>query len=287
MNVKASYAAVPVHAPGGRQDADRRMSRVAGPIDGRDDEGRRVVRLEAAVEQVKGLHDPARREHLLHGHGRPEEGLRVRRRVPGVGRLHVGHLRRGRPVLVHVAREYRREALPGAQHAVGPVGQIEPAHGRGRAGSRAADPELAVTVHRPEDHDGPAEPDLEEAHGVGDEPLRAAAPADDVGVGVEADAEVAGDGDGRRRVVRVIGEHAVDVTGRQPSVQDGEAHRLDPQRPGGPAGGAAVLRLADAHDRVAAAEVAHVSRGGRAARPRSAPEEVERLHPPGSGQGVG
>src|SRR5437879_4632162 len=81
------------------QDGDGPLATVARALGGGHDEAGRVVGLEAAVEEVEGLHDPARADDVLDAHALLEDGLRVLRRVLAVRDLHVGDLLRRRPVL--------------------------------------------------------------------------------------------------------------------------------------------------------------------------------------------
>ena len=86
-----------------------------------------------------------------------------------MGDAHARHLRGGGAVLVHVAHEGGREALPRAPHAEGHLGQVEPAPGSAARAPRAADAEVGVAVHRAEDHDRVAHAGLDGAHGEADE----------------------------------------------------------------------------------------------------------------------
>src|SRR5881396_4009628 len=81
------------HAPGDAHDGDGPVAAVTGPLGRGHDEAGRVVGLEAAVEEVERLHDPARSDDVLDRYALLEERLRVLRRVLRVGDLDAGDLR--------------------------------------------------------------------------------------------------------------------------------------------------------------------------------------------------
>ena len=168
---------------------------------------------------------------------------------------HRRHLRRRRAVVVHVAHEGEAERLPGALPAVGAGMQHVADDRHGRAGPGAADTHLGVAVHGAEDRDGLAHAGLDHAHGDADQRFRRRAAAEHVHVEVEADAEIAGDEGREGGIARLVGQHAVDVGGLQPGVEDGVAHRPGAERAGGLAGAARVGGLAHPHDGVLVSEV--------------------------------
>src|SRR2546430_820107 len=132
------------HAPGDAHDVDGPVAAGARALGRGHDDAGRVVGLEAAVEEVERLHDPARADDVRNRHALLEERFGILRRVLAVRDLHVRDLLRGRPVLVHVAEEGGREVLARAPHPEGHLGEVEPTDGLGRARAGAADAELAV-----------------------------------------------------------------------------------------------------------------------------------------------
>ena len=192
-------------------DQDQRVLAVLRPLGrGHDDRGA-VVGLDAAIEEVQRLADKAAVDDVLDREALFVIRLRVVRGVLAVEHLNVRDLLGRRAVIVHVAHEGRREALPGALPAIGAVVQHVAGDGRRRARAGAADPHLAVAVHRAEDRDGLAEPGLDDADRDADQRLGRGAAADHIHVEIEAQPQIAGDKGRRRRVAAGIVEHAVDV----------------------------------------------------------------------------
>src|SRR5437899_2003511 len=74
---------------------DGPVLQVACAFDRRDDDACRVVRLDAAVEEMERLDDPARVEDVRHRHALLQERLRVLRGVLAVRDAHVGRLEPG------------------------------------------------------------------------------------------------------------------------------------------------------------------------------------------------
>src|SRR5213593_4593955 len=244
------------HAARDAHDMDRPVLQVARAFDRRDDDARRVVRLDAAVEEMERLDDPARVEDVLHRHALLQERLRVLRGVLAVRDAHVGDLRGGRAVLVHVAHEGRREVLAGAPHPVGRLREVQPADGLGGARPGAADAELRVAVHRTVDRDGIAHARFNRPHREADQRLGGRAAPHHVHVEVEPDAEDGGHAVGERRVAALVVEHPVDVGRFEPGVEDRLADRLHGHGPRRAPGAARVLRLSDADDAVLVPEPA-------------------------------
>ena len=179
-----------VDAPGHAHDVHGLLPQIARALGRGDDEGGRIVGLETAVEEMQRLHDPARVEHVVDGDPLLLKRLRVLGGVLAVGDAHVRDLRGRRAVLVHVAHERGREALPRAPHAEGHLGQVEPAHGLGGARPRAADADVRVAVHRAEERHRVAHPRLDGADGEADQRLGGGAAAHHVHVEVEPEAEI-------------------------------------------------------------------------------------------------
>ena len=171
----------------------------------------RVVGLDAAIQQMQRLADDAAVEHVLDREALLVIGLRVVRGVVAVGHLDRGDLLGLGAVIVHVAHEGRREALPGALPAIGAVVQHVAADRRGGARAGAADAHLRIAVHRPEDRHDLAAAGLDQADRDADQRLGRRAAAEHVHVEIEAHAEIAGDEGPRGRVAALIGQHAVDV----------------------------------------------------------------------------
>src|SRR5438876_1169473 len=229
-------------------------------------------------------------QDVLHRHALLQERLRVLRGVLAVGDPHVGDLCGGRPVLVHVPHEGRREVLAGAAHAVGHLGQVEPPYRLGGARAGAANAEFRVAVHRAVDRDGIAHARLDRAHGQARERLRRRAAAHHVHVEVEADAQVGGDAVGERRVTALVVEHAIDVGRGEPGVEDRLADRLDGHGARRTRRGARVLRFTDADDAVLVPKPATLDehrldassliRGTAPTRPRFGGREMLPLLPP-------
>ena len=147
MHVGAPLA----HATGDRADQRRRVRAVARAFGAGDDDRRGIVGLDAAVQKVQGLHDPAAGEHVVDRDAVLVQRLWVAGRVLAVRDLDHCRLLGPRAVLVHVAHEGRREPLRRAGPAVGLPVQLV-ASDRRRAPAGAAHAQLAVAVHRPVDH---------------------------------------------------------------------------------------------------------------------------------------
>src|SRR3989454_1647127 len=243
-------------APGDAHDIDGPVLQVARTFDRRDDDARRVVRLDAAVEEMERLDDPARVEDVRHRHALLQERLRGLRGVLAVRDAHVRDLRGGRAVLVHVAHEGRREVLAGAPHPVGHLREVQPAHGLGGARPGATDAELRVSVHRAVDCDGIAHARFDRPHRQADQRLSGRAAPHHVHVEVEPDAEVGGHAVGERRVAALVVEHPVHVGRFEAGVEDRLADRLHGHGPRRAPRAARVLRLSDADDAVLVPEPA-------------------------------
>ncbi len=156
--------------------------------------------------------------------------------------LDVRHLLGPRAVVVHVAHEGRAELLAGALPAIGAAVQHVARDRRRGAHAGAADAHLGVAVHGAEDDDGLAHAGFDHADRHADQRLGGGAAAEHVHVEIEPDAEVAGDEGREGGIAGLVGEHAVDVAGLQPGVDDGIAHRPGAERPCRPAGAARVGR---------------------------------------------
>ncbi len=181
------------HAPGYAADQHQRMAPVPRTVGAGDDDGRGVVGLDAAVEQMQRLADDAAVDHVLHRHALLVIGLGVVGGMPAVGHAYGRHLLRRRAVVVHVAHEAGAEQLPRALPAVGAVVQ-HVARDRGRrARAGAADAHLGKAVHGAEDDDSLAHAGLDHADGDADQGLGGGAAAEHVHMEIEADAEIAGD----------------------------------------------------------------------------------------------
>ena len=215
----------------------------------------RIVGLDAAIEQMQRLADEAARQHVLDREALLVIGLRVVRGVMAVRHLDRGDLLGLGAVIVHVAHKGRREALPGALPAIGAVVQHVAGDGCRRARAGAADAHLRIAVHRAEDRDGLAAAGLDQADGDADQRLGRRAAADHIHVEIEADAEIAGDEGPRGRVAARIGQHAVDVGGLEPGVEDRVPDRPGAERAGRLARAAGIGRLPDADDRIFVAQV--------------------------------
>ena len=231
------------------------MLAVLRPLGAGDDDAGRVVGFDAAIQQVQRLADEAAVDDVLDREALLVIGLRVVRGVVAVKHLYVRHLLRRRAVIVHVAHKGRRKALPGALPAIGAVVQHVAANRRRRARSGAADAHLREAVHRAEDRDGLAAAGLDQPDRDADQRLGRGAAADHVHVEIEPDAEVAGDERGARRVAARIIEHAVDVGGLQPGIEDRVAHGPGAERPRRLVRASRVGRLADPDDRVFVAQI--------------------------------
>src|SRR5271163_4543590 len=96
-------------------------------------------------------------------------------------------------VIVHMAHKGWGEALPGALPAISAAVQRVATHGRCRARTGAADPDLRVAVHRAEDRHRLTATGLDQTDGDADERLGRRPAADHIHVEIGADAEIAGD----------------------------------------------------------------------------------------------
>ena len=193
-----------VAAPDDAADQDERMPAVLGAIGrGHDDRGR-VVGLDAAIQQMQRLADEAAVDHVLDRKALLVIGLRVVRGVAAVKHLHMRDLLGRGAVIVHVAHEGRRKALPGALPAIGAAVHHVAGDRRRRARPGAADPHLRKPVHRAEDRDGLAHARFDDPDRDADQGLGRRAAADHVHVEIEADAQVAGDERRRGRIAAGI-----------------------------------------------------------------------------------
>ena len=241
------------HAPDDRADQRRRVRAVARAFGAGHDDRRGIVGLDAAVQKVQRLDDPAAAQHVVDRDAVLVQRLRVAGRVLAMRDLDHRRLLGPRAVLVHVAHEGRREPLRRAGPAVGRQCSSSPCD-RHSTPAGAAHAQLAVAVHRAVDHDRAAHASLDHAGGDADQRLGARAAAPHVHVEVEADAEVARHLGALRRVHQRIREHAVDVGGAQAGIRHGVADRRGGERPRGPARAANVRSLADPDDGVAVAQ---------------------------------
>src|SRR5439155_23816920 len=107
----------------------------------------------------------------------------------------------------------------------------------------------------PEDRNRLAAARLDQADRDADQGLGRRAAADHVHVEIEADAEIAGDEGRRGRVAAGIVEHAVDVGGFQPGIEDRVPDRPSAERPRRLVRAAGVGGLAHPDDRVFVAQV--------------------------------
>ncbi len=236
---------------------------MAGPVRRGHDEARGVVGLHAAVEQVaRRLHDPPRVQHVLHGHPPLVEGFGVVGGVPAVDDLDPGQLLVGRAVLVHVTGEGELEHLGRAEVAVEGRLEARPGDGSGRRPSRrggSSHASFRVAVHRSVNGHRVAHARLDGAARQADERLGARAPARAVHVEVQADPEILGEGERRRRIVAVIRQHPVDVPRVKAGVAHGVAHRLGTEGPGAAPRVPGVGRLAHTDDAVLVLDPRHGS----------------------------
>ena len=173
--------------------------------------------------------------------------------------LHMRDLLGGRAVIVHMAHERGRKALPGALPAIGAVVHHVAGDRCRRARSGAADPHLRVSVHRAEDRDGLAQARFHDPDRDADEGLGRRAAADHVHIEIEPDTEIAGDERRRRRVATRIIQHAVNVGRLQSGIEDRVPDRPAAQGPGRLVRAPRIGGLADPDDRIF---VAQVFRGG-------------------------
>ena len=232
-----------------RHDVRWRMPQVLRPLRRCNDDTGRVVRLKAAVQQVRArLHDPARVHHVVHRNALLHQRLRVIARVVAVRNLDVRQVLARNAVLHHVPRECEREALHRARHAVCAPQQVRPANRRSRARARAADPHLRVPVHRAEYRHGIAHAGFDSADGKSDERLSARTAAGAVHIKVQPHPQVVHHRRRRRRIAPVIAQHPVHILRRQPRVVDGVAYSLHAQRPRAAPRRPAILRLSDANN---------------------------------------
>jgi hypothetical protein len=175
---------------------------------------------------------------------------------------HARDLRGRGAVLVHVAHERGREALPRAPHAEGHLGQVEPAHGLGGARPRAADADVRVAVHRAEERHRVAHPRLDGADGEADQRLGGGAAAHHVHVEVEPEAEIGRHPVGGCGVAALVGHHPVHAVLAEAGVGHRLLDRVDRHGAGAPPRVPAVLGFSHADDAVLVLE-SHVSRPRR------------------------
>ena len=234
-----------------RHDVRRRILQVPRALSRCNDDAGRVVRLKAAVQQVRArLHYPARVHHVVNSNPLLHQRLRVVARVLAVSNLDVRQVLTRNAVLHHVPRESEREVLNRARHSVSALHQVRPADGRGSPRSRAANTHLRVAVHRPEYRHRVAHPGFDSADGKPDKRLSAGAAARAVHVEVQPHPQVVHHRRGGGRVAPVVTQHPVHILRRQPRVVYGVAYRLHSHRPRAAPRSATILRLSYAHNSV-------------------------------------
>ena len=206
-------------------------------------------------KQMQRLADDAAVQHVLDREALLVIGLGVVGGVVAMRHLDHGDLLGPGAVIVHVAHKGRGEILSGALPAIGPVVQRVAADWRSRAHAGAADANLRIAVHRPENRHDLATAGLDQTDGDADQRLGRRAAADHVHIKIEAHAEIAGNEGRRSRVAARIVEHAVDIGGFEPRVEHRVPDRQGAQGPRRLSRAAGVGGLADPDDRVFVAQV--------------------------------
>ena len=137
--------------PDRTRDRHRHLSQIARTLRGRDHQRDRGVGLEATVEQPQRLHDPARREVVVHRERRSHERSLVHLRVATLGDRNRTEVLGAGAVLVEVRAADHRELLRWCRVAVRNLVLELELVGRRPAG--AAHAELGARVHRSPAHD--------------------------------------------------------------------------------------------------------------------------------------
>ena len=265
VKIAARLGAAPLH----RLDVDGLVLQVFGAVGGSYDDAGSVVRFQAAVQQVRHRADnPAGVHHIVHGDPVLHQRLGVVGGVIGMGHFDGGQILAFDAVFGHMAGESIGKLLDGADEAVGPLQQIRPADGRRGPRPGAADADIGIPVHRPENGDHIAHPRFNGPDRQPHQRLRGRPAAGAVHIKVGPDAQVILDGSGRGRIPAVIGKHPVHLVGGKAGVVHGVADGLGAHRAGSSPRSAAVFRFAHAHDAVFVSRIAGhsvPSDGGKAA----------------------